>query len=208
VARCRVSTMTSAEDTSFARLVSLACHDLRTPLATVHGFAKTLTRMDRGVDERTARFLGMIEAASGQLADLLDDLALVARIEGGRYDPALREADTLELARAGAALVEEGSVAVDGAGATVETEPEAVSRALSQLARCVVRHGSVPNVQLQVTGARVVLAPVPENVGPIVLGEELRDLGAAVSRRVVEALGGSVTLADGQLAIELPERPA
>ena len=29
-------------DTSFARLVSLACHDVRTPLATVHGFAKTL----------------------------------------------------------------------------------------------------------------------------------------------------------------------
>ena len=31
-------------DTSFARLVSLAVHDVRTPLATVHGFARTLTR--------------------------------------------------------------------------------------------------------------------------------------------------------------------
>ena len=33
-----------ANDTSFARLVSLACHDVRTPLATVHGFVKTLAR--------------------------------------------------------------------------------------------------------------------------------------------------------------------
>ena len=30
------------DDNAFARLVSLACHDLRTPLATVHGFATTL----------------------------------------------------------------------------------------------------------------------------------------------------------------------
>ena len=32
------------DDPDFARLVSLACHDLRTPLATVHGFATTLSR--------------------------------------------------------------------------------------------------------------------------------------------------------------------
>jgi len=42
----------------FPRLVSLACHDLRTPLATIYGFARTLTR-DEGLDDRTARFLGM-----------------------------------------------------------------------------------------------------------------------------------------------------
>ena len=32
------------DDTSFARLVSLACHDVLTPLAAVKGFASTLTR--------------------------------------------------------------------------------------------------------------------------------------------------------------------
>ena len=32
------------DDATFARLVSLACHDVRTPLATVHGFVKTLER--------------------------------------------------------------------------------------------------------------------------------------------------------------------
>ena len=125
--------MSAAEDTSFARLVSLACHDLRTPLATVHGFAKTLLRMEH--DERTTRFLGMVEAASGQMSELLDELGLVSRIESGRYEPGLRDADTLEIARAAAARLEPGSVEVDGAGVTVVTEPDTLARSLASLAR-------------------------------------------------------------------------
>jgi signal transduction histidine kinase len=66
----------------FAELVSLACHDLRTPLATVHGFARTLRRID-GVGETALRYAEMIAAASGQLAELIETLALVARIEAG-----------------------------------------------------------------------------------------------------------------------------
>ena len=54
------------DDTRFPRIVSLACHDLRTPLATIYGFARTLTRMEVH-DERTGRYLGMIEEASQQI---------------------------------------------------------------------------------------------------------------------------------------------
>ena len=78
----------------FPRIVSLACHDLRTPLATVYGFARTLTRSE-GHDERTARFLGMIETASEQMTELLDELGVAARVMGGRFEPTLREVDTL-----------------------------------------------------------------------------------------------------------------
>jgi signal transduction histidine kinase len=34
------------EEISFTKLVGLACHDLRTPLATVYGFARTITRAE------------------------------------------------------------------------------------------------------------------------------------------------------------------
>jgi signal transduction histidine kinase len=196
--------MSRHEDTSFAQLVSLACHDLRTPLATVHGFAKTLVRMD--ADERTTRFLGMIEAASGQLSELLDDLGLAARVESGRYEPGLREADTLELARDAAGRVDAGTVAVEGAGATLETDPDAVARALHHFARCLLRHGALTEVSLRVDGPVYYFSPVPESAAPIVLAEELRDLGAAVGKRVVEALGGHVAVADGELRVELPQR--
>lgn len=170
----------------------------------MHGFAKTLTRMD--VDERTARFLGMIEAASGQLSELLDDLGLAARIEGGRYEPGLRDADTLELAREAAARLDAGAVAVEGAGATVQTDPDAVGRALYHFARCILRHGALTELTLRVDGPRFAFSPVPEGAAPIVLGEELRDLGAAIGRKAVEALGGTVALGDGGLAVELPGR--
>jgi signal transduction histidine kinase len=89
-------------DADFARLVSLACHDLRTPLATVHGFARTLANGGQ-LEPPNDRYVEMIEAASAQLAELLDELSLAARIADGRYDPVLRAADTLELAQAAAA---------------------------------------------------------------------------------------------------------
>ena len=87
------------EDPQFARLVMLACHDLRTPLATVHGFAHTLAR-NEDLDETTARYVGMISAAAGQMAELIDDLSISARLVGDRYDPPLRTVDTMELATA------------------------------------------------------------------------------------------------------------
>src|SRR5437868_3143367 len=102
------------EDGRFSRLVSLACHDLRTPLATIYGFARTLNRME-SQDERTARFLGMIEAAAEQMTELLDSLGAAARIEGGRWEPALLEVDTLALAPDG-----DQRITVEGDGATIE----------------------------------------------------------------------------------------
>ena len=87
----------SMSDSSFPRLVSLACHDLRTPLATVYGFARTLTRAGE-LDERSARFVTMIEEASEQMTELLDELGTAARIESGRWEPVSRP---VEHARAG-----------------------------------------------------------------------------------------------------------
>src|SRR4051794_38284226 len=101
VATDRFPVASMPENADFARLVSLAWHDLRTPLATVYGFARTLTRAGQ-LDETAARYVGMIEAASQQMGSLLDDLGLVARIEAGRYDPVPQQCDTVELARAAA----------------------------------------------------------------------------------------------------------
>ena len=190
------------QNRQFARLVVLACHDLRTPLATVHGFAQTLARVEGG-DETAARYLEMIIAASGELAELIDELSVAARIEAGRYDPPLREADTLELARAVAARLGEERVGVDGEGTTLELDVGATERAVAALARCALRHGGLERVELTVRGAELELAPVTPASAPVLVGEDLRDLGAAVAVRVLEARGGGASLDGETLRIRL-----
>src|SRR6266498_3228470 len=138
------------DDKRFAQLVSLACHDLRTPLATVFGFART------ELEPPTDRYVEMIDAASTQLGELLDELSLLARIQSGRYEPRLVTVDSLELAREAAAELEDGRAEVSGKG------------------------------------------------GPVRLGEELRDLGAAAATELVRALGGSVDVVDERLVVRLP----
>jgi signal transduction histidine kinase len=134
-------------DTSFARLVSLACHDVRTPLATVHGFVRTLVRTAE-LAPPADRYLEMIEAASAQIAELLDELSLAARLESGRYEPALREADTLALARAAAERLGQDRVHVTGEGAVVQTDLGAVDRGISALVQASLRHRRVADHRL------------------------------------------------------------
>jgi len=191
-----------AEDPDFARLVLLACHDLRTPLATVHGFAHTLARDDE-LDETTARYVGMIGTASGQMAELIDQLSVAARLEAGRYDPPLRAADTFALAQGAAEKLGEERVGVTGEGAELETDPDAMERAVAALARCLLRHGGLERVEVDVRGPELALTPVTPASAPVVLGEDLRDLGAAVAVRVVRARGGSIEVDGETLRVRL-----
>ena len=195
--------MSAAPDSSFPRLVSLACHDLRTPLATVLGFARTLTRLTTDLPEQTVRYLEMMESGAEQLVELLDELALAARIEGDRYDPNLQVADTAALAQA-AAEQAQGAVGVSGEGESVTVDVPAVESGLAAFAECALRHGRLERVELAVEGRTVTVRPVSAEVARIALGEELKDFGAAVATRLVGALGGSVAYGGDELVIELP----
>lgn len=191
------------QDTHFARLVSLACHDLRTPLATVHGFARTLIRVE-GIPDPGPRYLEMIDAATRQLTELLESLGLVARIEGDRWEPNLRELELHDLAASAVADLDAGVVELSGVGSRVRVDQDAAERALHDLARCVLRHGGLDRLDGRLSGAELSLAPVRAQVAPIVLGEELRDLGAAVAVQVVRALGGSAGVDGETLVVRLP----
>jgi signal transduction histidine kinase len=185
-------------DEPFARLVEIACHDMRTPLATVTGFAKTMLR-DEGLGEREARFVGMIDEASAQIGDLIGELALAAHIASGRYDPVLAEADTLELASAAG----NARVAVEGAGATVETHVQAVERSLAALALAGLRYGRQQQISWVVAGRELTLAPLTPEAAAIVSGATPRDLGSLVARMVIGRLGGSLEAAGEALRVTL-----
>ena len=161
------------------------------------GFSRTLARSDQ-LDERTSRFIGMMGEAAEQMTELLDQLGTSARIAADRWEPVLREVDTLELVREA-----DAETPAVGEGASVETEADAVGRALRSLARAARVYGRIDEVTWHVDGRALELAPVNAEAGPVVSGEDVRDLGSLVARQVVEALGGSVALAGETLRVEL-----
>jgi signal transduction histidine kinase len=192
-----------ASQPTFAQLVSLACHDLRTPLATASGFAHTLDRLDT-LEPPADRYVQMIGAASDQMMQLLDLLGAAARIESGRYEPQVREADSRELADEAAKRLGD-EAAVDGEGATVGVDPPWAETALATLGECVRRHGALERVTYAVDGPVISIGPVREGVGPVALGEDLKDFGAAVGVRVLRAMGAEVAVDDERLVVRLPQ---
>ncbi|MFL6067784.1 MAG: histidine kinase dimerization/phospho-acceptor domain-containing protein [Gaiellaceae bacterium] len=187
--------MADSQDTSFARVTSLAVHDLRTPLATIFGFARTMQRAVE-LEPPLSRYVEMIIAASEQMTELLEELGLAARIAGERYEPVLADVDTLELARAAVPDA-------DGTGTTVTTDPPTVQRALAALVDCARKHGGVPSVALHVDGSTLTLYPVNEAAAPVIMGESLKDLGAVVALSAIRALDGSVELDGERLVVRL-----
>ncbi len=156
-----------------------------------------------GVDDQIRRYLEMISAASDQLGELLEDLSQASRIAAGRWEPLLRQVDSLALTETAADELGERA-SVTGAGAAVEVDEDATRRALYLLARCVQRHGGLERVEITVTGPEVTVSPVIPDAAPVVLGRELKDMGAAVGRLTVEALGGSIEVAGERLLVRLP----
>jgi signal transduction histidine kinase len=191
-------------DAKFPQLVSLAAHDLRTPLATIHGFGQTLVRMGVGT-ETEQRYLKMINTAAAQLGELLDELGLAARIEGGRYEPTLQPTDTLDLARHAASELGEERVLVSGSGRELQLDVETLRRGVAALAQAALRHGGLEQVELRVEGPTLTLSPVTAASGPVLLGDQLRDLGAAVAVRAVRTVGGTVGVEGDALVVRLPE---
>jgi signal transduction histidine kinase len=191
------------EEPGFPKLVSLACHDLRTPLATIFGFARTLTRSE-GLDPTFVGYTEMIEAASDQLGELIDELSLAARIESGRYDPKLERVSTDDLAAAAVERLGDDRVSVSGHGEGVLVDPETAKRSVSALVQCALRHGGLEQVDVVVAGPELRVSPITASSAPVVLGRDLRDLGAAVAVMHLERLGGSVSVDGDTLTLRLP----
>lgn len=192
-----------AEQSIFAQLVSLACHDLRTPLATATGFAHTLERLD-GLEAPADRYAEMIGAASEQMAELLDLLGAAARIESGRFEAQRREANVRQLADAAVARLADGQAVADGDGGTVRVDPPWTETSLAALGECIRRHGALDQVTFAVEDSTVSIGPVVDGVGPIALGDDLRDFGAAVGTRVLIAMDAELALRGETLAVRLP----
>jgi signal transduction histidine kinase len=70
--------------------VAITSHELRTPLAAIRGFVDTLLRrIDQLSGEEVREFLGIVELQTDRLIHLVEDLLVVSKIEAGKltFDP-------------------------------------------------------------------------------------------------------------------------
>ena len=64
-------------------LMAMVTHEIRTPLATVRGFAQILLKGGIG-NEKAGEFLEIINRQSNRLVNLVNDFLDITRIESGR----------------------------------------------------------------------------------------------------------------------------
>jgi signal transduction histidine kinase len=225
--------MMQAPDPTWPRLLSLAVHELRTPVSVVSGYLRmVLTERAGPVAEAQRRFLEEAEKSCRRIAELLTEMSDLAHIELGDA-PFQRE--TVDLA----ALVRE---VVEGAGrgddlarvtlqdnaapAIVQGDPARLRAALTAIVRCVQREtvssngvvvkrtaqpGWVSIAVGQADAAAALATTGTRASSDTIRFDELRGgMGVAlpVARRVVERHGGRLlVLADqpkAAVAVLLP----
>jgi len=136
----------AARDTAQRQLLANISHDLRTPITSIAGYVDAL---QRGLGDDPERYLAVIAAKTGELAELTDDLFYEARLDAGDLELKRIRVDLAEAVRR-AVLGFESQFASRGVrvetdipeeGCPVEADASAVTRILGNLVSNALRHG-------------------------------------------------------------------
>ena len=88
----------STKDTLRRELVAQVSHDLRTPLASLHGYLETLQIKDKALtNQKRSEYLGLALHHSARLARLVDDLFELAKLDAKETPPQVEPFSVAEL---------------------------------------------------------------------------------------------------------------
>jgi two-component system, OmpR family, sensor histidine kinase MtrB len=199
--------------------VSIASHELRTPIAVVHGVSATLyQRQDELTFEQVKELRQMLYEQTCRLRDLTEQLLDLSRLDSGRIrvEPiAFRPRDVVEMlvARIAPDRQHDVEIAVDPR-LEIVSDPHAFDRVVGNLVGNALKHGGPPVVVSGWSEAGV-LRVVVEDSGPGVPTEfvpQLFDrftradasrgvggagLGLAIAREFAEALSAELDYDEG-----------
>jgi signal transduction histidine kinase len=88
-----------ALETMRSELLATASHELRTPMTSIYGAARTLIAHEDLSPDRRAAFLQMIASESERLARIVDGMLLASRLDADQVDVTTEPVDARELAR-------------------------------------------------------------------------------------------------------------
>jgi signal transduction histidine kinase len=215
-------------------LITAVSHDLRTPLSSLRAMVEAID--DRVVRDPASlqRYAGEMRRSVNQLVDMVDDLFELTQLDAGAIEEETTRASLDEVVRAAMATVElqaesKGlSLLADLHGAGDTPCSPRLTRVLQTLLVNAVRHtpadGSVRidaerrahqlEVSVEDTGEGIVAEDLARVFEPFFRADQSRSrggagLGLALAKRIVEALGGSITAISApnegsRFAIELP----
>ena len=158
--------------------LSIASHELRTPVAGIKGYAQLLLRAQargRLDDERLTRSLATIDEASDRLTALTSDLLDVSRIRLGQLPLRLKEIDLAALVRRVMARNEEQLaerhrvvVQVDRDVCPVEADADRLEQVLTNLVENAAKYspdGGEIRVEPRQAGETLALTVEDEGIG-------------------------------------------
>ncbi|HEV7212726.1 MAG TPA: HAMP domain-containing sensor histidine kinase [Blastococcus sp.] len=73
-----------ASETQVRQFVADASHELRTPVASIRGYAELMRRRDGDVPDDVGHAMRRVESEALRMSGLVDDLLLLARLDAGR----------------------------------------------------------------------------------------------------------------------------
>jgi len=85
-------------DTLKSDFLSMVSHDLKTPLTSIIGFAKTLSTLELPAEQRIS-YLSIIEQEGKRLAALIEEYLDISKIEAGNFILHKEQLDIVELVR-------------------------------------------------------------------------------------------------------------
>jgi signal transduction histidine kinase len=205
-----------------ADFVSLVSHELRSPMASVIGSAKTLHQRWRELSpEQRESFLGLIDHETNRLADLVGDVLDTSRIESGTFTYTFSDVDVGEIVLESAAAAQSSQ---DEVRVRAEVTKLPSVRADRDRLRQVVQNLIDNAVKYSPVGGEVDVAAFSDNgritvevrdQGPgiasehqslifekfgRVAGEHAKPgtgLGLFIARSIAEAHGGTLEVASG-----------
>jgi PAS domain S-box-containing protein len=160
------------------RFVSIASHELRTPIARVKGYAEMVLAAHADgdlTDEMLERSLNRIDQASDRLATLVRDLLDVSKISAGTLPMRVRTVDSSELVREVVGRYQEqlngkGLLSLDiiGAPGAVFADPERIEQVLINLLDNALKYspgGAHIRVRVQAKARGVLLEVLDRGIG-------------------------------------------